>query len=563
MVIIAVSIVSKSGKALLARTFRDISRVRLEGLLSAFPKLMDPKSQHTFVETEAVRYVYQSMDQLILLLITTKTSNIVEDLDTLQLISRTVKDICFANQRNSAFGITEEVITSNSFELLFSFDEIVSLGYKESVNVQQVKDILRMDSQEENFQNIIYENKVSSAQLVARNRAAEIALEKAKNQGKYTSGISSGDSSKGGRMGDNIYNPSPSISSGGSSKFVGIGSNSSGAGNQGNTSPSIVSTSSSNVGFGTSDKKNVKQQAKPSNLSSMILNRPKKKQGLLNELVQEGGINNQELPEITDNNISTSKLPEIVSATEMKKKREEIDVEIKETLNVETNRDGGLNSLDVKGEMYLTIADNGNGFIKVRLIGDPKDGFVTKLHPNIDKKLFSDEHCLALKRKDKEFPTGNPLKILTWRSQGNFDETILPFTVNCWPNTSSNDTTVSLEYTLQDTNIELHNVVITVPIPSTNVKVESNEHGTFKIDNKNSAFVWSFDIIDSSNASGNIEFVINERSDENKFFPVDIKFSTNNSISGVSIENVVSVNDDSEQRFSSNTSLTVSDYKIV
>ena len=90
MVIISVSVISKAGKPLVARQFRDISRVRLEGLLSAFPKLMDPKSQHTFVETDSVRYVYQSLDQLFLVMITTKTSNIVEDLETLQLFSRIV-----------------------------------------------------------------------------------------------------------------------------------------------------------------------------------------------------------------------------------------------------------------------------------------------------------------------------------------------------------------------------------------------------------------------------------------------------------------------------------------
>lgn len=94
MVVISVSVISKVGKPLVARQYRDISRVRLEGLLSAFPKLMDPKSQHTFVETDSVRYVYQSLDQLFLVLITTKTSNIVEDLETLQLFSRIVRYYC-------------------------------------------------------------------------------------------------------------------------------------------------------------------------------------------------------------------------------------------------------------------------------------------------------------------------------------------------------------------------------------------------------------------------------------------------------------------------------------
>ena len=90
MVIISVAIVNRSGKALVARQYRDISRVRIEGLLTAFPKLIQPNSEHTFVETDSVRYVYTPMELLYLVLVTTKSSNIVEDLDTLQMISRVV-----------------------------------------------------------------------------------------------------------------------------------------------------------------------------------------------------------------------------------------------------------------------------------------------------------------------------------------------------------------------------------------------------------------------------------------------------------------------------------------
>ncbi|WMV49711.1 hypothetical protein MTR67_043096 [Solanum verrucosum] len=84
-----------SSAALISRQFVDMSHIRIEGYLAAFPKLVGTGKQHTYVETENVRYVYQPIESLYLLLVTNKQSNILEDLETLRLLSKLVSFMFF------------------------------------------------------------------------------------------------------------------------------------------------------------------------------------------------------------------------------------------------------------------------------------------------------------------------------------------------------------------------------------------------------------------------------------------------------------------------------------
>jgi len=46
-------------------------------------------------------------------------------------------------------SLEESSILENSFQIIFAFDEIVALGYRESVNLAQINTFIQMDSHEE------------------------------------------------------------------------------------------------------------------------------------------------------------------------------------------------------------------------------------------------------------------------------------------------------------------------------------------------------------------------------------------------------------------------------
>ena len=96
-----------------------------------------------------MRYVYQRLhEDIYLTLVTNKSSNIVEDLEILQLLAKVVPEYCG--------GIVEEkIVLRNSFELIFAFDEAVSRGQKEKVTVAQIKTYTEMDSQEERIHEML------------------------------------------------------------------------------------------------------------------------------------------------------------------------------------------------------------------------------------------------------------------------------------------------------------------------------------------------------------------------------------------------------------------------
>ena len=140
-------------------------------------------------------YQVQAIEDLYLVLLTNKQSNILQDIESLQLFSRAIADTCK--------NVDEKEVGKHAFELLSVFDEIIALGYSESVTVSQIKKILEMESQEERIQAEIAKNKEKEAKDELNRKMRALELQKKEMAKK----------------GLNMYsNPTPSYSSSSYSK---------------------------------------------------------------------------------------------------------------------------------------------------------------------------------------------------------------------------------------------------------------------------------------------------------------------------------------------------------
>ncbi|CAK9165403.1 unnamed protein product [Ilex paraguariensis] len=429
MVVLAASIISKSGKALVSRQFVDMSRIRIEGLLAAFPKLVGTGKQHTYIETENVRYVYQLLESVYLLLVTNKQSNILEDLDTLRLLSKIVPEY--------SYSLDEEGICKTAFELIFAFDEVITIGHKENVTIAQVKQYCEMESHEEKLHKLVLQSKINETKDIMKQKAIEITKSKfEKNRGEKGGLTSMGS----GRI-ESGFGSDISISSTGS----GFGS-ASGFG----VNTDVDSFSSKPKG-----RPPASATAPPKGLG-MQLGKTQRTNQFLESLKAEGEVIVEDVrPSVGQSRPAVPPLTDPVTLT------------VEEKLNVTLKRDGGVSNFDVQGTLSLQILNQDDGLIQVQIETGGNPGILFKTHPNINKDLFSNENILGLKDPNRPFPAGQAgdgVGLLKWRMQS-VDESVVPLTINCWPSVSGNETYVSIEYEASSM-FDLQNVIISVPLPA-------------------------------------------------------------------------------------------------
>ncbi|KAL3929545.1 MAG: hypothetical protein SGBAC_012163 [Bacillariaceae sp.] len=490
-----------------------MNRLRVEGLLAAFPKLVGHAKQHTYVETDSVRYVYQPLENnLYLLLVTTKASNIVEDLGTLRLLAKVVPDV--------AGGLQEHTINENAFELIFAFDEVLtSGGYKEEATLSSIHTNLVMDSHEEKIHKALQQSKEDAARAEMQKKAKTLQEQKMAQQRQTFLSGQAPSGSLGGMEG---------FGGGGAPSQAGMFDQFQGIEQQAPTQQEYNPYASL--------QKSAAPVAAPKVLAKSGMKLSMGKGGKKDSLMAAMAVEDNLLPVGGKGGGMDFGFGAPAVAPPPAAPSTPLSLILEEKISVNMNREGGVESCEVKGILNLT-ANTDAGAAAVIAVNKTQlpSSFNYATHPKVDKKIYEQKGVLALKG-GKAFPVARSVGVLRWSYN---NEDAAPISINCWPeDEGSGRITVSIEMELTRTDLVLHDVNILLPLGTTEPPAIESIDGQYKHDPNSGMMCWHFDVVDSNtNSSGSLEFSV-AGNDSDAFFPIQIGFRSQTLLCPIAITGV-------------------------
>lgn len=496
MSILAASVCTRGGKALLSRQFLDISGEDLQEMLTGLSQLGHNSSlQHTTIENAKFRYIYEPLEDLYVVLITDLSSNILQDIKTLRLLAQCIK--------SQVPEIDERHVVEEAFSIIDAFDEVVSMGLSEDLTLTQVETFLQMESHEEKIQEIIERNKQLEA---AEERKKKAKLLEA--QRKMAHGPQAGfpDASPYSRMESPIM---PSL-----------------------TQPAPVPTFEQPSLSRFNDRKSASA--------------PKGKGLKLGKVKQQRDTMPMPLP------ADLEPVPSRASSTPKSSSHpQDVDrgteVIISENIHVEMNRDGGIRSSRASGTLTLFAGDREHSRLRIKVSGAGAGN--SKPHPKMDRTQFSSSGVLGLKNAQEEFPATNVL-LVKW----SVDNVEVPIKVSCWVSEAADPgfVNVTIEYEVVESACsgELENVNIAVPIPTSNAHVMDPTSNFEQFDDQ---IIWTIPSAGpGETATGSFEFTA-EADSEDDFYPISVAFSmvdSDRSFGHLDVDEIVDIPSGSPVEFS-------------
>lgn len=494
----SIVIVTKTGKVILSRQNVPISRIKIEGLHATFTRMVNTTQNSSF-EAEGVRFVYRSYDDVYIVLITTLSSNIIEDTEILNSII-----VCL----QSKFQINSKSLTHGMFEALFIIDEFLQWGFEEKLQANVVKTNLLMRSKDEEIYLRQLEMKKEEAKRLAKEKAIQLKEEKQLKE-KI-------------KMMEEMQNR--------------LNFDSNDYSRQTKTNDYVPIKQEIKE-----EKKPVKKpSAKKPNTSvqpkGLQLGKKKQSEQILETIKKEENLETED--EIMSQQQENQQQENVNQKPIQPKKKEEkklmlSNVIVKElevstiTVSVETNQI----ECSINGNISIAVAEGVEPILKLSPVEIPTK---CQLHPTVDPKSFNEERIIKMK-PGKKFSINTPAVYCKWNYKSN--EFKLPIVFSCWPSENENGLALSLSYEVIS---DINNVIVEIPKLG-NIQVNSIENGNLEEDE---TIQWIIgNVKEGDSASLEID-IIGSELDQSLLYPMNVIYEINTPLTGNDI-NEVTVNDNS------------------
>eukprot|EP00919_Chromeraceae_sp_WS-2016_P070350 GHVR01166802.1.p1 GENE.GHVR01166802.1~~GHVR01166802.1.p1 ORF type:complete len:460 (+),score=104.64 GHVR01166802.1:313-1692(+) len=457
------------------------------------------------------------MECLYLLLITNKQSNILEDLSTLMLMSKIVQDACPAS-------VSEDTVCRSMFDIVFSLDEVISFGYRESVTSAQVKMYTDMDSHEEVLSKLIESSKIAEARDMARRKQQELARARSHHHES--------------KQGGGIFSTRlPGALTGGAVVSL-------------NSLQSLVKDIPQTVVTSPVPPQIEIPASAKTKMPSKGLQLGKKKDALevaLSTTVETADAVQEAVP------VDHLCVP--------------VEVTIEEKFNAVMRADGSVDEIDIQGSLEAKVNDaNKAGLASFKVTPEDKR-FRFKCHPNLNKSLYAN-NILQVRDESRAFRAGTSAALVKYKN-ASADEALLPVTFVCWPTPTAEGVEVVIEFErVPEHTHQLEDVCLTMASPLNSKLTVSSCDGqhSFQKDNRGGdnrggdSLVWSIATIDAENPSGSLEFKL--RGEFSSLLPITICSKSMSTTCFIKVLSCAHMLSEESISFSSSTSTTYT-YTIV
>lgn len=374
-------------------------------------------------------------------------------------------------------GITDKQISKNAFDLILSFDDLITLnGYRDSVTMSQLDAYLEMDSTDEKMHKKARIIREKEAKEIAKKHQKDIA-KKAKDNEKAKKELGLKDEDfEDSKMGSSGSRPTPT------------------------------------------ETKEPKFEPKAPKGKGMQLGKPKKLQSTNNSKFDFGA---------KDSLFKTDE-EKGEDVPVVQEKKQKIDLEIQELVNWEVTKFGDISKLNVKGTVSFLIKETKSKITEIAFL-KPKESLFKqfKVHPDIDKNQWKDRGILSATDQEEGFNPEERIEAITYKYISE-EESQLPFDISIFTSKAAGGKVkVAFELEFKENPDGANNKFTNISIKTS---IE-DEPKLLNIENSStnlSATCLSWEINELSDEYPTAALQFHTKSSEETMFPIKISYSNTN-----------------------------------